>query len=104
MKEQTTETGRSTDAAKFTKGPFTWEHKDTVGTFVYPDLDLNGGDSICECFGPEQQANAKLIAASPRMFAALEKLAAWDTERNFLGAPHVAIVEEARRAIQLATE
>lgn len=52
----------------------------------------NGGFDIAECFGPAQEANARLIAAAPEMLEALMAVEqylpfdwAFDSIRQFVG-------------------
>lgn len=41
---------------------------------VRPEEGLNGGCNVANCYGPDAKANAKAIAALPRLLGALEMI------------------------------
>ncbi|MFD0669737.1 hypothetical protein ACT80S_18605 [Ramlibacter sp. MAHUQ-53] len=101
--------------AKFTRGP--WEiglvvNEETPSTHIlsqhdhYDDDDkpvLNGGCDVALCFGSDQAANARLIAAAPELLSALANLLADATALGIEDSPYSGAVAEARAAIAKAT-
>ena len=62
-------------ADAFTPGPWAWEnYKGTVHVF----LDNEGGTpSVCRMVGLDQEANARLISASPDLYTMAQHLESW---------------------------
>lgn len=104
----------------FTPGPWAWglDDVDAIWATNTPD---DGGNVVCEpppedCPGSRSRwpANARLIAASPTMYEALEKIAdgSWqgeqrfaeDTDADFLLRVIAKMRQQARSALSKATQ
>ena len=74
---------------KFTPGPWKSGRKHPFSEVRYVDFtDMHGTtDEICTLYyskGEEQEANARLIAAAPEMYEALELLTEhWDKDQSY---------------------
>jgi hypothetical protein len=66
--------------ADFTPGPWTLEEREGCGGYRLEDLDgchiayLEATQFVDEREDPEQEANCRLIAAAPDLYAALERI------------------------------
>lgn len=81
-----------------TESPLPWKYdnKTEKVTDAFNDTVMNS-----EVYGcgvvliGDQKAIVTAVNSHNELLAVAQALAAWDTERNFLGAPHVAIVKQA---------
>jgi len=105
-----------TDQTKHTPGP--WEYSTRFTAKATGPLQMIGPDPECRHLADiprngdqgRQEADARLIAAAPEMFAALVELVAeWDAERAELDSPQTGFIldtpgiEMARAAVAKAT-
>ena len=86
--------------------PGTWHAMDDIGGSISVQSEIpksNGGVADAVCYGPNREANARLIAAAPDLLATLQ---AWDNWITHSHARHIpmSLVEQARAAIKRATE
>lgn len=78
-----------------TPGPWEYHNSGFCDVVYTRGEKLGDGDRICEMYGPNTEANARLIAAAPELleackavFAALMKEAEKDGTTIWIGPPH----------------